>query len=116
MRLLLASTASYVPPRGGSTRSNLKWLRALAAAGHTCRVVASSASGVDRELREQGYSAPQARGHVEVGHHGDIEVYSAAHPSHRAALLRDQIREFHPDWVLVSSEDLAQVLLREAIA
>ena len=29
-------------------------------------------------------------------------------------MLRDQIREFQPDWVLVSSEDLGHVLLREA--
>ena len=27
---------------------------------------------------------------------------------------REQIRDFQPDWVLVSSEDLGQVLLREA--
>src|SRR5689334_21805158 len=34
----------------------------------------------------------------------------------RTGLFRTQSRGFHPDWVLVSSEDLAQVLLREAVA
>lgn len=116
MRILLASTASYVPPRGGSTRSNLKWLEALSANGHVCRVVASVAAGTGVELKEQGYASPQVNGHVEVGHHGAIEVHSARHPSQRAALLREQIHEFRPDWVLVSSEDLAQVLLREAVS
>ena len=40
MRILLTANASYVPPRGGATRSNLVWLEILAAAGHACRVVA----------------------------------------------------------------------------
>ena len=31
MRILLTSSASHVPPRGGSTRSNLAWIEALAA-------------------------------------------------------------------------------------
>ena len=41
MRILLAANASYVPPRGGATRSNLVWLDHLAAAGHECRIVAA---------------------------------------------------------------------------
>jgi hypothetical protein len=32
MRILLTANASYVPPRGGATRSNLAWLERLAAA------------------------------------------------------------------------------------
>ena len=40
MRILLTANASYVPPRGGSTRSNLVWLEYLASRGHDCRVVA----------------------------------------------------------------------------
>ena len=39
MRLLLASNASYDPPKGGSTRGNLAWLRPMAARGHEVRVV-----------------------------------------------------------------------------
>ncbi|OYW12591.1 MAG: hypothetical protein B7X34_01740, partial [Acidobacteriia bacterium 12-62-4] len=42
MRVLLTSNASYEPPRGGSTRSNLIWLEALAAAGHAVRVVCAA--------------------------------------------------------------------------
>ena len=40
MRILLTANASYVPPRGGATRSNLVWLENMAASGHACRVVA----------------------------------------------------------------------------
>ena len=61
MRILLTSSASHVPPRGGSTRSNLAWLAALAASGHACRVVGGALTPdtpekmtlVRRELEDQ---------------------------------------------------------------
>ncbi len=97
MRILLASNASYDPPRGGSTRSNLAWLRRLAAAGHDCIVAASS---VDAQRR---LSQPEG-----------ISVHSIPSLSLHAAELGALIRETQPDWVLVSSEDLSHTLLREA--
>ena len=42
MRILLTANASYVPPRGGATRSNLLWLEYMAARGHACRIVAAA--------------------------------------------------------------------------
>jgi len=98
MRILLAANATYVPPRGGSTRSNLVWLRALAAAGHECRVVAAA---------EEDATAP-------VWCRGGIEFHSVREPAQRPAALRRQIETWQPDWVLVSSEDVGQVLLRQA--
>jgi glycosyltransferase involved in cell wall biosynthesis len=74
VRVLLASNASYDPPRGGSTRANLVWLRHLASQGHEYRVAAAE---------------------------GPLQ-------------LRKAIAEWRPDWVLVSSEDVGHVLLREA--
>ncbi len=97
MRILLTANASYVPPRGGATRSNLIWLDHLAHHGHQCRVV-SGASGPGAELR----------------HHQSIGVLAVEEPARRVQVLRQQIREFRPDWVLVSSEDLGHALLREA--
>jgi len=97
MRILLTATASYAPPRGGATRSNLIWLDGLAHAGHRCRIVCGP-SGEGAELR----------------HHESIEVHAIAEPAQRVRTLRAQIREFQPDWVLVSSEDLGHSLLREA--
>ena len=97
MRILLTATASYAPPRGGATRSNLIWLDALARAGHRCRVVC-------------GPSAPAA----ELAHHPSIAVMPVADPARRVETLRREIHEFQPDWVLVSSEDLGHGLLREA--
>src|SRR5215468_3402539 len=97
MRILLTANASYVPPRGGATRSNLVWLDHLARAGHACRIV-SGAAGEGAELR----------------FHASIAVFAVEEPGRRIQVLRQQIREFQPDWVLVSSEDVGHGLLREA--
>jgi glycosyltransferase involved in cell wall biosynthesis len=97
MRILLTANASYVPPRGGATRSNLIWLDQMAGARHACRIVCGAA-GEGAELR----------------FHSSIAVFAVEDPSRRIQVLRQQIREFQPDWVLVSSEDLGHALLREA--
>src|SRR5438874_1352837 len=97
MRVLLTANASYSPPRGGATRSNLVWLDHLARAGHECRIVCG-APGEGAELR----------------HHESIVILAITDPARRVDMLRQQIRDFQPDWVLVSSEDLGHALLREA--
>jgi glycosyltransferase involved in cell wall biosynthesis len=120
VRILLTASASYVPPRGGATRSNLVWLDHLAAAGHACRIVCASlardAAGRQEQMRDEEIEpgAARAADGVEYARRGPIEVWSAADPVHRVQALRNQIGEFHPDWVLVSSEDLGHMLLREA--
>jgi len=110
MRILLTANASYVPPRGGATRSNLLWLRYMAAAGHACRIVAAAL-------------AEDASKHVQMAQEGldratllerGVEVHEVAERARLAPALRRQIREFQPDWVLVSSEDLGHALLHEA--
>jgi surfactin synthase thioesterase subunit/glycosyltransferase involved in cell wall biosynthesis len=97
MRILLASTASYAPPRGGATRSNLIWLRHLAVAGHQCRIVCGPSG--------EGADLPAGP---------NIEILPVADPAARVRLLTTQIRTWNPDHVLVSSEDLSHSLLREA--
>ncbi len=100
MRVLLASSASYDPPRGGSTRGNLAWLEHLAGSGHECVVVA----GLPVETKvEEHVSAPRAH----------LTIRSVESAAHRAA-LKEQAARFRPDWVLVSSEDLSHALLDEA--
>ena len=97
MRILLTANASYSPPRGGATRSNLIWLNHLARHGHACRVVC-------------GASKPGA----EFTNHQSVAVMPVDEPARRVHTLRRQIAEWQPDWVLVSSEDLGHGLLREA--
>jgi len=96
MKILLTSNASYDPPRGGSTRSNLVWLRGLVRAGHRCRVVSASI-GDEGERESDG-----------------IAIRRVQNLAQRTHVLGEEVRGFEPDWVLVSSEDLSHVLLREA--
>ena len=110
MRLLLASSASYVPPRGGSTRSNLAWIDALAKNGHACRVVAGALA---TDTAEKIALARREREDQEI-EGTSTAIYAIADPVKRTAVLKDQIREFQPDWVLASSEDIGQGLLRTA--
>ena len=108
MRVLLASNASYFPPRGGSTRSNLVWLRHLAGAGHACRVVCAApepGTSAERERSDQGIASA-----VE----SNLEITPVADLARSRGVLAQAIAEFRPDWILVSSEDLAHSLLREA--
>ena len=110
MRILLASSASHVPPRGGSTRSNLAWLDALTSHGHDCRIVggALTAGTAERQAELRRETEDQDAGRTIP------EILAVADPVKRAAALKEQIRDFQPDWVLVSSEDIGQALLRAA--
>lgn len=117
MRILLAANASYVPPRGGATRSNLVWLDHLAAAGHDCVIVCTALPDAVRgaQMREEEIRvSTRVEDGLEISNRGPIRIYATADPARRIAVLRRQIREFSPDWVLVSSEDLDHMLLREA--
>jgi surfactin synthase thioesterase subunit/glycosyltransferase involved in cell wall biosynthesis len=97
MRILLTANASYAPPKGGSTRSNLVWLADLASHGHECRVVCPG--NTDDSVVADG-----------------IDIRRVRDLARRATVLREHMADFQPDWVLVSSEDVAHTLLREAFA
>jgi glycosyltransferase involved in cell wall biosynthesis len=126
LRILLTSNAPYLPPRGGSTRSNLAFLEAVVERGHTVRVVAAAAetatelqrTQLRQELAEQqlepGYSRKLEQQPISTGHLGTIEIVSVRDFMRHVDVLHRQIEEFRPDWVLVSSEDVSHTLLREA--
>jgi surfactin synthase thioesterase subunit/glycosyltransferase involved in cell wall biosynthesis len=97
LRILLTANASYAPPRGGATRSNLVWLDHMVRAGHECRIVCG----------------PPDEGAAYTPH-ASLAIFPVADPAARVAHVRREILEWRPDWLLVSSEDLSHVLLREA--
>ena len=99
MRILLTSNASHDPPRGGSTRSNLIWLEHLSASGHDCLVICSALE-----------SASDSTLSLQKG----VRILSVKELVRRRAILSEEIHSFRPDFVLVSSEDLSHLLLREA--
>lgn len=122
MRVLLTANASYVPPRGGATRSNLAWLKNLAAAGHACRIIASALAGQAgerRQMRDEELDRDcverEAPPGLRIFECAGVEVLSIAERARLVPALREQIAAFRPDWVLVSSEDLGHVLLAEAV-
>jgi glycosyltransferase involved in cell wall biosynthesis len=97
MTILLAAWASYEPPRGGSTRSNLAWLRQLSANGHRCVVLSRW---------EEGETAT-----VDAG---GVEVRRVREASRIGTALESAVGELNPDWVLISSEDVSHTLIRAA--
>ncbi len=126
MRILLTANASYVPPRGGSTRSNLVWLEYLASRGYDCRVVAPAlaedtpekAERVRTDIEDQEIQVTRVKRDHKLGFdvldRGGITVYSVADASRLREVLRQKILKYRPDWVLVSTEDLGQALLATA--
>src|SRR6185436_16787655 len=79
-----------------STRSNLVWLEHLASQGHECRVVCA--------------------GDGSVSQRNGVSILSVRDLARDRTELLKQIEGFRPDFVLVSSEDLSHVLLRDAAA
>jgi glycosyltransferase involved in cell wall biosynthesis len=67
------------------------------------------------QLHNEGIEPPADAGEgIEIACHVGVRIYCVAEPSRRTQVLRRQIHEFRPDWVLVSSEDVGHILLREA--
>lgn len=98
MKILLLANASYEPPRGGSTRSNLAWLREMIAAGHQCHVLCPPASG-------------DVNDRVEVN---GLSIRRVADLARNLHVVDEEVAALEPDWVLVSSEDVGHGLLRAA--
>jgi glycosyltransferase involved in cell wall biosynthesis len=124
LRILLTSNASYLPPRGGSTRSNLAFLKTLVASGYTCRVVAAAPEAetedqrgrLRQELQEQQLDSSLvtklSRDSVVTYLFEGMELVSVHDLLRHPEVLPQQISDFGPDWILVSSEDLSHTLLR----
>lgn len=91
-------------------------MRVVAAAPETS--TPSDKTLVEQELREQEMRQAQptssANEILSIGALGEIEVVSVRDFLRHSTVLSEQIAEFQPDWVLVSSEDLSHTLLREA--
>ncbi|MGA8594077.1 MAG: glycosyltransferase, partial [Bryobacteraceae bacterium] len=125
MRILLTSNAPYLPPRGGSTRSNLAFLRVLAGQGHQCLVVAGMPESdtpeqqtrLRNELQDQQFDGSLA---AKLGHDptvrarlDEIEIVAVRDLPRNFQVVSERVKSWRPDWVLVSSEDLSHTLLRQ---
>jgi glycosyltransferase involved in cell wall biosynthesis len=120
MRLLLLQNSLYVPSHGGANKANRLICEALARRGHCCEALTTIADlRVDdyvRRLRELGATVlTEGRSGVAFEYNG-VRVHSY---QNSATLVQDLLRRIgrvRPDYLLVSSEDPFQVLLRAALA
>src|SRR6266540_4027687 len=101
MRILLAQNSLYYPAHGGGDRSNRLLIEALAAKGHTCRVIARLASfGVAeheaylRQLAERGVAFSTDAAVRFRLNEVDVQVLTA--DPHVRAYFAEQIAEFRP--------------------
>ncbi len=120
MRILLAQNSLYYPAHGGGDKSNRLLMEALAARGHECRAVARISVFGEREERQylaelaaRGVAPEAAAGVVRFARNGvDVHVVTNANPR---AYFAAQAEEFHPDVILASTDDPAQLLLEAAL-
>lgn len=123
MNLLFALNSVYVPTHGGAPKANRLLIEALAANGHTCRVVALAANAQSpnaraqflRELAQRGITPLPVVSDEIVFQLNNVEVHAVAHAGQLHTSTAEQIARGAPDWTLVSSESPAQVLLETAL-
>src|SRR4029077_11472691 len=110
----------YSPALTGAGRNNRMLLEALAAQGHSCRAIAPSSANPNLEhfhqLAEQlGQGLPQAADGIQVRTLGRVELHEICESTQLRRYAQQQLRQFDPTWVLVSSEDPLQVLVEAAV-
>ncbi len=122
MRILLAQNSLYYPAHGGGDKSNRMLMEALAARGHSCRVVARlstfSQEAHDRylgELAARSVAVASAANGVVVFKHRGVEAHIVTNNPHLRAYFASQIADFAPSVILNSTDDPAQVLLEAAL-
>ena len=122
MRILLAQNSLYYPAHGGGDKSNRLLVEQLAAAGHTCRVVARLSNFGTAE--HETYLAELAAHAVPVSAQengavafllNSVDVRVATNQPNLRAYFASQIAAFAPDVILSSTDDPAQMLLDVAL-
>jgi glycosyltransferase involved in cell wall biosynthesis len=123
MKVLLTMNLPYLRSYGGTNRSNRSLAESLAARGHELFVVVpalATPSSITYEeflsdLRERNI-AYVSRAEHDAFRVGGVEIIAVRDPSRLRASLVDAIKNYEPDWILVSSEDQSQNLLGAALS
>ena len=113
----------YIPTMGGANKANRLLVEGLVERQHSCRVVApaigshgpKTLSQFREQLAAHGINlSPSSNGADVFGHNG-VEIHAVREATQLRSHLVQQIREFKPDWTVVSSQDPGQVLLEAAL-
>lgn len=123
MRILLAQNMFYVPSYGGANKSNRVVLEELAARGYHCmaiaRAIGTQGPASTRKFLEELELAQIQCSHSSSGlykfWHNNVEVHALIDVLQLRDHLSQTIRDFSPDWILVSSEDPGQTFLQAAL-
>ena len=117
MKVLLGHNSTYYPSLGGGDKSNRLLMEALAARGHAVRVVTRV-----EHFGHAGHQAfEQALAEREVSHVNGrftlngVEVHTLTRDPNVRGYFIQQIAEFDPDAILVSTDDPGQLLLDAAL-
>ena len=112
----------YTRVHGGTNRSNRSLCEELAARQHAVQVVVPALSTPStitheqflQELRNESIEVTSGE-HADVFMSKGVEVHTVRESCQLRAYLIKQLRQFAPDWVLVSSEDPSQNLLSTSL-
>jgi UDP:flavonoid glycosyltransferase YjiC (YdhE family)/glycosyltransferase involved in cell wall biosynthesis len=121
-KILLTSKLPYIPALSGASKADRQLLEGLAGRGHSCRAIvlksaASNPEGDARFLAElslREISLSSSSLGIDIFHHNGVEVHAVGDTQHLCAELGNQIRQFEPDWILVS-EDRSYLCLAAAL-
>src|SRR5262245_27468870 len=113
----------YVPAMGGANKANRLLVEGLVEREHSCRVVAPALGGhgpktlaqFREQLLAQDISLCPSSNGADVFRHNGVEIHAVREAAQLRSHLVNQIREFKPDWIVVSSQDPGQVLLDAAL-
>src|SRR6266545_830340 len=122
MKILLTMNLPWFPAVGGANKCNRALAEGLAARGHDVRAAVPALAVPSRwtleevraELRERGIAVRTGAG-ADVFRSGDVEVVAVLEPARLRGELSENIRDFAPDRLLISSEDPSQNLLDAAL-
>ena len=124
MRILLGQNSLYYPAHGGGDKSNRLLLEALAAKGHRCRAVVRAPGHAGRdggdaylaELASRAVRGASAGGGLVRFTRRGVEVHAVVPGRNFRGYFAGQLERFHPDVVVLSTDDRAQLLLETALA
>lgn len=110
----------YYPAYGGGDKSNRLLLEALAGRGHACRAVARAPrspepGGYLAELAARDIEDATVQGGVVQFTRRGVEVHAVARGRSFRGYFAGQLGLFHPDIVILSTDDRGQVLLETAL-
>jgi glycosyltransferase involved in cell wall biosynthesis len=120
MKIMLTMNLPYEPAFGGANKANRRIAEMLARRTHTIRAVVAADRGTVNPDAPTAGTSSQTRDSLRRPFTrsilNDVDVHAVdGSIVHLGSHLAHQLRVFHPDCIIVSSEDPVHLLLNEAV-